>query len=136
LSGEEVSVSDAVSAMINRLRASERLRFDLLFGERPSRPYIIATFIGLLELIKLHIVSFEQAGSAAPIYLKLDQDDLGDAMERLAETYGGGAIPALVAQEAERMQEAQRAEEGLPAQADAASDGQPGVEEEEAPRPS
>lgn len=126
LSGEEVSVSDAVTAMVNRLRSTERLRFDLLFGERPSRPYIIATFIGLLELIKLHIVSFEQAGSAAPIFLKLETEELGDAMDRLAETYGGGAIPALAAADQERR-EAEAAETAAHAAENAAEEGEEGV---------
>ena len=100
LSGEEVSVSDAVTAMVDRLRGSEKLRFDLLFGEHPSRPYIIATFIGLLELIRLRIISVEQDAALTPIFVKLERDDLDEAIERLAETYGGGAIPALTAEAA------------------------------------
>jgi segregation and condensation protein A len=111
LSGEEVGVADAVSAMVDRLRGTERLRFDLLFGERPSRPYIIATFIGLLELIKLRIVSFEQERSAAPIFLKLEEGDLGDAMVSLAETYGGGALQALAKIDSEEFKASAVADE-------------------------
>jgi segregation and condensation protein A len=96
LSGEEVSVSDAVNAMVDRLRGRDRLAFDHLFGLTPSRPYIIASFVGLLELIKLRIVSFEQESYSAPIYLRLEEQDIDDALLALAETYGGREIPALV----------------------------------------
>ncbi len=135
LTGEEVSVSDAVTAMVDRLRGAEGLRFDLLFGERPSRPYIIATFIGLLELIKLRIVSFEQEGATAPIFLKLERDDLDEAMVRLAETYGGGAIPALEAQAAEAAAEAQAKAQAAAAHV-SANDGDDATDDEEAGRPS
>ena len=96
LSGEEVSVADAVTAMVDRLRSVERLEFDRLFGNTPSRPYIIATFIGLLELIKLRIVSFEQESAGATIYLTLEEHDLDETLATLAQTYGGRHIPALM----------------------------------------
>jgi segregation and condensation protein A len=133
LTGEEVSVSDAVTAMVDRLRASERLRFDLLFGERPSRPYIIATFIGLLELMKLRIISCDQEEALGPIFLKLESDDLTVAMVRLSETYGGGALPALEAQAVEAVEREAREKAAGASAAAESTDAADGEEETRLP---
>jgi segregation and condensation protein A len=113
LSGEEVHVADAVTAMVDRLRSVDRLEFERLFGDNPSRPYIIATFIGLLELIKLRIVSFEQESAGAPILLKLEEHDIDDTLATLAETYGGRHIPALMHESDEGGEDAERGEAEL-----------------------
>ena len=62
LEGEEYSVGDAVRSMVAKLRSAERVAFAELFGGASSRGFIIATFVGLLELIKMGII--EEIGRA------------------------------------------------------------------------
>lgn len=87
LEGEEHSVADAVSAMIARLRSAERIEFVDLFAPGSTRSLIIATFIGLLELIKMRIIEAEQRDRGS-ITLRLVDREVEDAVKRLAETYG------------------------------------------------
>jgi len=87
LSGEEVNVGDAVRAMVARLRAVDRIEFASLFETSSSRIVIIATFIGLLEMIKIGVIEAEQEDHG-PIMLRLVQHDSEEAIERLSETYG------------------------------------------------
>jgi segregation and condensation protein A len=94
LDGEEYSVGDAVRTMVARLRTAERIDFTALFGTDATRGFVIASFIGLLELIKMGIIEAEQQG-LGPIQLRLVDHDVDDAVVRLAETYGQAHHPAL-----------------------------------------
>lgn len=87
LSGEEVSVGDAVRVMVSRLRSVERMDFTSLFDAQSSRAVIIATFVGLLEMIKMGVIEAEQQGQG-PITLRLVEHDFDEAVQRLTETYG------------------------------------------------
>jgi segregation and condensation protein A len=93
LAGEEYSVGDAVRAMIVRLTSVERLEFSQLFATAVSRGLVIATFVGLLELIKMGIIEAEQQ-QRGPIYVRLLDHDSEEAVARLAETYGQARRPA------------------------------------------
>ena len=88
--GEHYSVADAVRGMVNRLRTQDRVEFSTLFSMESSRGLIIATFCGMLEMIKLRIVAVEQDTSVEPIYVRLVEKDVDDAVVRLVETYGHG----------------------------------------------
>lgn len=87
LPGEEVNVGDAVRAMVARLRSADRLEFTKLFDVESPRAVIIATFVGLLEMIKMGIIEAEQKGHG-PIVLRLVEHDSEEAIQRLTETYG------------------------------------------------
>ncbi len=50
---EKVSVDDMVEKVCKALRRRPKLEFSLLFGEDDSRPEMIATFLAVLEMIKL-----------------------------------------------------------------------------------
>ncbi len=51
---EKVSVSDMVNKIKNRLASKKRLGFKSLFSYNDSRPEMIATFLAVLEMIKLN----------------------------------------------------------------------------------
>jgi segregation and condensation protein A len=94
LEGEEVSVGEAVRTMVARLRTAERVGFAELFTPDVTRGFVIATFIGLLELIKMGIVEAEQQG-LGPIHLRLVEHEVDDAVLRLTETYGQVVHPTF-----------------------------------------
>ena len=51
---EKVSVDDMVTKIENVLKISKKVEFSSLFKEEDSRPEMIATFLALLEMIKLN----------------------------------------------------------------------------------
>lgn len=51
---EKVSVEDMVEKIRGRLRDFKKVEFSSLFGEDDSRPEMIATFLAVLEMIKLN----------------------------------------------------------------------------------
>jgi segregation and condensation protein A len=94
---EHHSVADAVRGMVDRLRIHDRVEFSTLFSTESSRGLIIATFCGMLEMIKLRIIAVEQDASVQPIYVRLVEKDVDDAVLRLVETYGHGEFHDLAA---------------------------------------
>jgi segregation and condensation protein A len=91
LSGEEINVGDAVRLMVAHLRSVDRIEFKSLFDSESSRAVIIATFVGLLEMIKMGVIEAEQK-ERGPIMLRLVEHDSEEAIERLSDTYG--RVPA------------------------------------------
>lgn len=85
---EECRVADCVRSMVSKLRSKGRLEFHHLFDDATSRGFIIATFVGLLELIKLRVIEVEQERNNGPILVSLTDHDVDDAMLAMAETYG------------------------------------------------
>ncbi len=51
---EKVSVDDMVEKVCKALRKTRKLKFHALFREEDSRPEMIATFLAVLEMIKLN----------------------------------------------------------------------------------
>jgi len=51
---EKVSVDDMVEKICKRLRKSKRIQFETLFLPEDSKPEMIATFLAVLEMIKLN----------------------------------------------------------------------------------
>ena len=88
---EEYSVSDAVRSMVVRLKASGRLEFQELFAEHAPRGLVIATFLGLLEMVKNGFVAAEQEGRLGPIWLRLVDRDVDERIADLTEMYGQGS---------------------------------------------
>ena len=52
---------------------------------------LIATFLGLLEMIKNLVISAEQEGRFGPIWLRLVDENVDEAIADLAEMYGPGS---------------------------------------------
>ncbi|HEY2775581.1 MAG TPA: segregation/condensation protein A [Candidatus Binatia bacterium] len=98
VSGEEYRVSDAVRSMIARLKSAGRLEFGELFADESPRGLIIATFLGLLEMVKIGVIAAEQEGRFGPIWLRLVDEDVDESVAGLTEMYGprsAGAEPDL-----------------------------------------
>lgn len=68
---EEVSVDDKIDQLEKLLEKNGVIRFGTLFGQTDSKMQIIATFLALLELIKLGRVKVFQKHSKDDITIKL-----------------------------------------------------------------
>lgn len=87
LEAEDYRVADCARLMVDALRLRGRVEFAELFAENQSRGFIIATFVGLLEMIKLGVIDVEQSRNCGEIYLRLAETHVDDALIVLAETY-------------------------------------------------
>lgn len=94
VSREEYSVADAVRAMVHKLKTAGRLEFQDLFPEDSPRGLIIATFLGLLEMIKNLVIAAEQEGRFGPIWLRLIDENVDETIAELTEMYGPGSASA------------------------------------------
>lgn len=90
LPGEDFSVADAVRRMVKLLRGRDRIDFRYLFDEETPRGLIIATFCGMLEMIKLQIVHAEQRSNDETIYIRLVNQEVDETVLGLVQTYGQG----------------------------------------------
>jgi segregation and condensation protein A len=85
--GEEYRVADCVRILVDKLKVAVRVEFAELFRENASRGFIIATFVGLLEMIKLGVIDIEQTTICGELYLRLSAEHVDDAIGVLTETY-------------------------------------------------
>jgi segregation and condensation protein A len=95
---EEYTVADAVRSMVDRLRSRGRISFEDLFDVEAPRGFIIATFVGLLELVKLGAVDALQEESLGPISIVLVEEGLDETLSSLGAMYGAGAAGQGAAQ--------------------------------------
>jgi segregation and condensation protein A len=91
VSREEFSVADAVRSMFHRLKAGGRIEFQELFDVEAPRGLIIATFLGLLEMVKNGVIAAEQEGRFGPIWVRLVDQDVDETIANLADMYGPGS---------------------------------------------
>ncbi len=74
---EPVSVKSRADFIKGRLKSKKRVTFSSLFEDIDSRPSIIATFLALLEMIKLEIIQVGEADD--DLYIeKLKEGDIVD----------------------------------------------------------
>lgn len=92
---EEFTVAEAVRSMVDRLRSRGRVRFEEIFEADAPRGFVIATFVGMLELIKIGALSAEQDRAYGPILLKLVDGKLDGTIDVLDEMYGPGAAAGM-----------------------------------------
>jgi segregation and condensation protein A len=81
----ELSVGQCVARILARFTLDVRVEFTTLFAPEADRGEIIATFLALLELIRLKVVRTEQAERFGPIWLLLAVADLAEASARVRE---------------------------------------------------
>ncbi|MCX8071833.1 MAG: segregation/condensation protein A [Candidatus Binatia bacterium] len=92
---EPVSLRACAERMLSRLAKHRRLQFDELFEAGASRLEIVATFLALLELVRLGAVAAVQAHWQAPIEIELLKDDVGwDWLAEWEKTEAHTASPA------------------------------------------
>lgn len=83
---ESVSVDDKVFYVLQLLKASQRVTFRSLFRNVYSKPELVATFLAILELARLHAMRIYQTSDKGEIYLSYRSDAPSDAdiMARVA----------------------------------------------------
>jgi segregation and condensation protein A len=77
VSFEQMSISDKIADITERLRVDRSLRFDQLFERDESRAEMIVTFLALLEMTKARLTILRQEGPLEPIIVELAAPDLG-----------------------------------------------------------
>jgi segregation and condensation protein A len=64
----QISIEDRIRQVLGRLSETEACGFEDLFSDGDgSRPFLIVTFLALLEMIRLKLIRVFQSGSAGPI---------------------------------------------------------------------
>ncbi len=64
----QISIEDRIKQVLGRLSETEACGFEDLFGDGDgSRPFLIVTFLALLEMIRLKLIRVFQSGGAGPI---------------------------------------------------------------------
>ena len=69
LTKETWTVQERIQAILERLETESSLPFDRLFEDQISRPLIIATFLALLELVRMNLVGLFQGEWFGPIHV-------------------------------------------------------------------
>ena len=65
---EQMSIEDRIGQLLSRLSETEACGFEDLFNDGDgSRPFMIVTFLALLEMIRLKLIRVFQAGQMGPI---------------------------------------------------------------------
>ncbi len=74
---EEISVTDKLNEMMSRLESVDYLTFDALFEFGKNRMEVIATFLALLELMRLKLLRVNQArpGGEILIYRAVEENN-------------------------------------------------------------
>src|ERR1035437_4864644 len=76
ISGERVRVKDRIYELIDRLKAAnEAVSFYEMCSENNSKLYIIALFLGMLELLRLKVISVYQDALFTDIKIYMRNDD-------------------------------------------------------------
>ena len=102
--GEAISLRSRIDGLLTTLGVARRLTFDSLFGEQPTRGFVIVTFLAVLELMKQHVVEALQEEIMGPIVIILAVEDVRTVAIDLLEEYEGHAAapppdPGLPAEE-------------------------------------
>jgi len=64
----QMSIEDRIKQVLGRLSETEACGFEDLFGDGDgSRPFLIVTFLALLEMIRLKLIRVFQSGGVGPI---------------------------------------------------------------------
>jgi segregation and condensation protein A len=70
---DALSVREKMTMILDRVQDKEHVLFTDLFNVTEGRLGVVVTFLGMLELLKQHLIEFVQAAAFAPIYLKVKQ---------------------------------------------------------------
>jgi len=82
-----ISVAERMKEILEILNAAESVTFNSLFTELSSKREVIASFLALLELIRLKLIRSQQAGGfeTIRIYLVGDHETQQEAIEQYKE---------------------------------------------------
>mgnify|MGYP001267713811 CR=1 FL=1 len=68
---EQLSVSEHVQIVLQRLSTDQRVAFMDIFSANPSRLELVVTFLATLELVKMRMIKIEQVSKFGEIWLSL-----------------------------------------------------------------
>jgi segregation and condensation protein A len=94
VASESFSIRVAVEHILARFQAASEVAFASLFADSSARAWIITTFLALLELIRVGVVSARQPERFGPIMLALAVESLEEASERVRDV-GDAGEPAV-----------------------------------------
>jgi len=79
---ERISIADRIQELTAILAERRELIFDELFGDAPTRSFVVITFIALLEMTRLHMIRLHQADGGENLYVtsRLEHIDLDQAL--------------------------------------------------------
>jgi segregation and condensation protein A len=89
---EPVSLRSRIDGLLRTLQVARTLTFESLFGDAPTRGFVIVTFLAVLELMKLGAVEAVQEEILGPIMIVLAVENAGDVTIDLLEEYDGTVI--------------------------------------------
>lgn len=75
ISLDEISVTDKLNTILERLEQNPRLEFAHLFEPDRTRADLVATFLALLELVRLKLVRVAQPSFMGSIFLYKNQEE-------------------------------------------------------------
>jgi len=93
---EPVTLRDRIGSLLRTLGVARQLTFDSLFGDAPTRSFVIVTFLAVLELAKLGAIEAVQEETAGPILIVLAVEDVANVTVDLLDEYVGQP-PAVAA---------------------------------------
>lgn len=68
--GERISVTQRIYEILDALKHRDSLLFEELFTQDKTRVDVVMSFLAILEMCKLKIISFNQAGNFGPIRIE------------------------------------------------------------------
>lgn len=92
---EAVRVRDRIDSVLKALSVAREITFDSLFGDRPTRGFVISTFLAILELGKLRAIDAIQDENCGEIRIVLKVEDALQVSVDLEDDYEGGAAPSM-----------------------------------------
>ena len=69
VSRENWTVEERIQVVMERLESEATIPFEELFDQKWSRPLIIATFLGLLEMVRMNLIQLFQGEWFGPIHV-------------------------------------------------------------------
>ncbi|HMB68319.1 MAG TPA: segregation/condensation protein A, partial [bacterium] len=75
MTSEEYTVDERMDAIRDLIAEGDGAPFTKLFGDSPTRPLLVATFLGLLELIRLREIMADQADRFGEIWIRPRKED-------------------------------------------------------------
>jgi segregation and condensation protein A len=85
---EPVSLAERVRDLLRTLAVARSLRFDSLFGDAPTRSFVIVTFLAILELTRMGAIEALQEEAFGPILIALRVEDVAEVSIGLLDDYG------------------------------------------------
>ena len=84
---DRISVADRIQELVDLLRRDREMTFEALFGDDPTKTFVVVTFISLLEMARLGMVRLHQVPGSEVVHVRnrLDDVDVEQVLSELKE---------------------------------------------------